>query len=168
MQSPSSCTGMPSAPVVLRPTWMGPGSEATAHTSASRAGRAQKGRLRHLLHRAVAPSTSTTYRAGIRKHYAFCHKFNLTTLPVNKHSITINLFSVKWGVRKDRLWEREVFKVGMLTPLDFVPRGGRDMAVKAEGGVEEAALLRPGVVCPLASLELLTCVGVAGLRRRAA
>ena len=147
-------------------TWMEPGSEATAHTSASRAGRALKGCLRHLLHRAVAPSTSTTYRAGIRKHYAFCHKFNLTTLPVTKHSI--NLFSVKWGVRKDRLWEREVFKVGMLTPLDFVPRGGRDMAVKAEGGVEEAALLRPGVVGPLASLELLTCVGVAGLRRRAA
>ena len=29
-------------------------------------------------------------------------------------------------------------KVGMLTPLDFVPRGGRDMAVKAEGCVEVA------------------------------
>ena len=45
---------------------------------------------------------------------------------------------------------------------------GRDMVVKAEGGVEEAALPRPGVVGPLASLELLlTCVGVAGLRQRA-
>ena len=43
----------------------------------------------------------------------------------------------------------------MLTPLDFVPRGGRDMVVKAEGGVEEAALPRPGVVGPLAPLELL-------------
>ena len=59
--------------------------------------------------------------------------------------------------------------MGMLTPLDFVPRGGRDMVVKAEGGVEEVALPRPGVVGPLAALELLlTCVGVAGLRRRAA
>ena len=58
--------------------------------------------------------------------------------------------------------------MGKLTPLDFVPRGSRDMVVKAEGGVEEAALLRPGVVGPLARLELLTCVGVAGLRRRAA
>ena len=42
------------------------------------------------------------------------------------------------------------------------------MIVKAEGGVEEAALLRPGVVGPLAPLELLlACVRVAGLRRRA-
>ena len=31
------------------------------HTSASRAGRALEGRLRHLLHRAVAPSTSIPY-----------------------------------------------------------------------------------------------------------
>ena len=38
------------------------------------------------------------------------------------------------------------------------------MVVKAEGGVEEAALLRPGVVGPLAPLELLlACVRVAGL-----
>ena len=66
-------------------TWMEPGSEGTAHTSASRAGRALEGRLRHLLHRAVAPSTSSaTNRAGIRKYYAFCHKFNLTTLPRNQ------------------------------------------------------------------------------------
>ena len=43
----------------------------------------------------------------------------------------------------------------MLIPLDFVPRGGRDMAVKAKGGVEEAAHPRPDVVGPLASLELL-------------
>ena len=43
------------------------------------------------------------------------------------------------------------------------------MVVKAEGGVEEVVLPRPGVVGPLAALELLlTCVGVAGLRRRAA
>ena len=42
------------------------------------------------------------------------------------------------------------------------------MVVKAEGGVKEAALPRPGVVGPLAPLELLlACVGVAGLRRRA-
>ena len=60
-------------------------------------------------------------------------------------------------------------KVGMLIPLDFVRQGGRDMVVKAEGGVEEAALPRPGVVGPLALLELLlACVGVAGLRQRAA
>ena len=62
----------------------GPGSVATAYTSASRAGRALEGRLRHLLHGAVAPSTSTTYRSGIRKYYAFCHRFNLTTLPRNQ------------------------------------------------------------------------------------
>ena len=50
-----------------------------------------------------------------------------------------------------------------------MPRGGRDMVVKAEGGLEEVALPRPGVVGPLAPLErLLTCVGIAGLRRRAA
>ena len=55
--------------------------------------------------------------------------------------------------------------MGMLTPLDFVPRGGRDMVVKAEGGIEEAALLRPGVVGHLARLELLTCVGVASCSR---
>ena len=86
MQRPSSGTGMPPAPVVLGPTWMGPDSESTAHTSASRAGRALKGGLRHLLHRAVAPSTSTTYRGGMRKYYmyVFCHKFNLTTLPGNQ------------------------------------------------------------------------------------
>ena len=41
----SSCTRIPLAPVVMRPTWMGPGLEATAHTSASRAGRALEGRL---------------------------------------------------------------------------------------------------------------------------
>ncbi|KAL5515947.1 hypothetical protein EMCRGX_G001197 [Ephydatia muelleri] len=40
---------------------------------------------------AVAPSTSTTYRAGIRKYYAFCTQFNLTPLPGSKH--TINLFA---------------------------------------------------------------------------
>ena len=84
MQSPSSCTGIPPAPVVSGPIWMGPGSGATAHTSASRAGRALEGCLRHLLHRAVAPSASTTYRAGIRKYCAFCHKFNLTTLSRNQ------------------------------------------------------------------------------------
>ena len=80
----SGCTHMPPAPVVMGPTWMGSGSEATAHTSASRAGKALEGRLRHLLHRAVAPSTSTTYWAGIRKYYAFCHKFNLNILPRNQ------------------------------------------------------------------------------------
>ena len=43
------------------------------------------------------------------------------------------------------------------------------MVAKAEGGVEEAALLRPGVVGPLAPLELLlACVRVAGLCRRRA
>ena len=31
----SSCTRMPLAPVVMELTWMGPGLEATAHTSAS-------------------------------------------------------------------------------------------------------------------------------------
>ena len=40
----SSCTPMPPAPVVMGPTGMGPGSEATAHTSASRAGRRQSSR----------------------------------------------------------------------------------------------------------------------------
>ena len=108
MQSPSSCTRIPPAPVVLGPTWMGPGSEATAHTSASQAGRALEGRLRHLLHSAVAPPTSTTYRAGIRKYYAFCHKFNLTTLPRNQ--ALHQPFSVKRRVRKDRLWERKVYQ----------------------------------------------------------
>ena len=111
MQSPSSCTRIPPAPVhvVLGPTWMGPGSESTAHTSASRAGRALEGCLRHLLHRAVAPSASTTYRAGIRKYYAFCHKFNLTTLPRNQ-ALHQPFLSQTGRVRKDRLWEREVYQ----------------------------------------------------------
>ena len=39
-----------------------PGQPA-ANTSVSQAGRALEGHLSHLLHRAVAPSTSTTYRA---------------------------------------------------------------------------------------------------------
>ncbi|KAL5515708.1 hypothetical protein EMCRGX_G000913 [Ephydatia muelleri] len=65
--------------------------QSTAHARTSGAGRALEGHLRHLLHRAVAPSTSTTYRAGIRKYYAFCTQFNLTPLPGSKH--TINLFA---------------------------------------------------------------------------
>ena len=36
------------------------------------AGSALERRLRHLLHRTMAPTTFTTYRAGIRKYYAFC------------------------------------------------------------------------------------------------
>ncbi|KAL5496745.1 hypothetical protein EMCRGX_G013099 [Ephydatia muelleri] len=62
-----------------------------AHASTSRAGRALEGRLRYLLHRAMAHSTSTTYRAGIRKYYTFCTKFNLTPLPGSKYAI--NLFA---------------------------------------------------------------------------
>ncbi|KAL5496391.1 hypothetical protein EMCRGX_G012664 [Ephydatia muelleri] len=68
-----------------------PPGQPAAHARTSGAGRALEGRLRHLLHRAVAPSTSTTYRAGIRKYYAFCTQFNLTPLPGSKH--TINLFA---------------------------------------------------------------------------
>ncbi|KAL5497449.1 hypothetical protein EMCRGX_G013922 [Ephydatia muelleri] len=68
-----------------------PPGQPAAHAHTSGAGRALEGRLRHLLHRAVAPSTSTTYRAGIRKYYAFCTQFNLTPLPGSKH--TINLFA---------------------------------------------------------------------------
>eukprot|EP00731_Ephydatia_muelleri_P036952 Em0362g2a len=49
------------------PIGHGPTSQPAAHARTSGAGRALEGRLRHLLHRAVAPSTSTTYRAGIRK-----------------------------------------------------------------------------------------------------
>ena len=92
-------------------TWMGPGSEATAHTSASRAGRALEGCLRHLLHRAVAPSTPIPYRAGIRKYYAFCHKFNLHDHSAKKSSTPSTFLlgiSVKRGVKKDHLWDREV------------------------------------------------------------
>eukprot|EP00731_Ephydatia_muelleri_P007891 Em0004g229a len=73
------------------PIGHGPTSQPAAHARTSGAGRALEGRLRHLLHRAVAPSTSTTYRAGIRKYYAFCTQFNLTPLPGSKH--TINLFA---------------------------------------------------------------------------
>ena len=115
---PCSCTRKPPLPVVLGPTWMGPGSDRSRElptcTSASRAGRALEGRLRHLLHRAVAPSTSTTYRAGIRKCYAFCHKFN----PGKKHSINLllRIISFKRGVRKDRLWERDVYQSGHAYP----------------------------------------------------
>ena len=76
---------------ISRFIYLAPPGKLAPHTRASRAGRALEGRLRHLLHRAVAPPTSTNYRAGIRKHNAFCHKFNLTTLPVTKHSI--NLFA---------------------------------------------------------------------------
>ena len=43
------------------------------------------------MHRAVAPSTSTTYRAGIRKYYTFCHTLSINPLPGIKH--TINLFA---------------------------------------------------------------------------
>eukprot|EP00731_Ephydatia_muelleri_P033689 Em0035g26a len=68
-----------------------PPGQPAAHARTSGAGRALEGRLRHLLHRAVAPSTSTTYRAGIRKYYAFCTQFNLTPFPGSKH--TINLFA---------------------------------------------------------------------------
>ena len=114
------------APVVMRPTWMGPGSEATVHTSASRAGRALEGRLRHLLHRGVAPSTSSaTNRAGIRKYYAFCQKFNLTTLPRNQalHQpfYRVSQSNAEWG--RFVYGRGKFIKVGMLTPLDFVPRG---------------------------------------------
>ena len=38
-----------------------------------------------------------------------------------------------------------------------MPQEGRDKVVKAEGGVEEAALPRPGVVGPL-ELHPLACV----------
>ena len=65
-----------------------PGQPA-ANTSVSQAGRVLDGHLNHLLHRAVAPSTSTTYRAGIRK-YSFCPTFSINPLPGIKHSI--NLF----------------------------------------------------------------------------
>eukprot|EP00731_Ephydatia_muelleri_P017422 Em0010g520a len=42
-------------------------SQPAAHAYTSRAGRALEGRFKYLLHRAVTHSTSTTYRAGIRK-----------------------------------------------------------------------------------------------------
>ncbi|KAL5463980.1 hypothetical protein EMCRGX_G032933 [Ephydatia muelleri] len=90
MQIPSSCTLMPPAPSDLALTWTVPGQPAS-HSRTSGAGRALEGRLRHLLHRAVAPSTPTTYGAGIRKYYAFCTQFNLNPLPGSKH--TINLFA---------------------------------------------------------------------------
>eukprot|EP00731_Ephydatia_muelleri_P003033 Em0001g3033a len=44
-----------------------PPGQPAVHARTSGAGRALEGRLRHLLHRAMAPSTSTTERAGIRK-----------------------------------------------------------------------------------------------------
>ena len=50
------------------------------------------------LHRAMAPSTSTTYRAGIRKYYTFCHTLGITPLPGTKHSI--NLFAAYLSRRK--------------------------------------------------------------------
>ena len=68
-----------------------PPGQPASHSRTTGAGRALEGRLRHLLHRAVVPSTSTTYGAGIRKYYAFCTQFNLNPLPVSKH--TINLFA---------------------------------------------------------------------------
>ena len=56
-----------------------------------------------------SPFNIHPYKAGIRKYYAFCHNFNLTTLHA-KESSTPSTFllgiSVKRGVRKDRLWER--------------------------------------------------------------
>ena len=67
-----------------------PGQPA-ANTSVSQAGRALEGHQSHLLHRAMAPSTSTTYRAGIWKYYTFCHTLGITPLPGSKHSI--NLFA---------------------------------------------------------------------------
>ena len=50
-------------------------------------------------------------QAGIRKYYAFCHKLNLTTLPRNQalHQ-PFPFLSKKRGVRKDCLWEREVYQ----------------------------------------------------------
>ena len=67
-----------------------PGQPA-ANTSVSQAGRALEGHLSHLPHRAVAPSTSTTYRAGIQKYYTFFHTLDINPLPGTKHSI--NLFA---------------------------------------------------------------------------
>ena len=67
-----------------------PGQPA-ANTSVSQAGRALEDHLSHLLHTAVAPSTSTTYRAGIQKYYTFCHTLGINPLPGTKHSI--NLFA---------------------------------------------------------------------------
>ena len=58
-----------------------PPGQPAVHAYTSRAGRALEGRFKYLLHRAMAHSTSTTYRAGIRKYYAFCTKFNLDTPP---------------------------------------------------------------------------------------
>eukprot|EP00731_Ephydatia_muelleri_P017502 Em0010g600a len=58
-----------------------PPDQPAALAYTSRAGRALEGRFKYLLHRAMAHSTSTTYRAGIRKYYAFCTKFNLDTPP---------------------------------------------------------------------------------------
>ena len=67
-----------------------PGQPA-ANTSVSQSWRALEGHLSHLLHRAVAPSTSTTYRAGIWKYYTFCHTLGINPVPGIKHSI--NLFA---------------------------------------------------------------------------
>ena len=127
-------------------------------------------RLRHLLHRAVAPSTSTTYRAGIRKYYAFCLNFNLGI----RHSI--NLFtaylSQTGSEEGSSTGEGCLSKRACLPILTSCLEGvAGDMVVKAEGGVEEAALPPTGVVGPLAPLELLlfACASEsAGLRRRAA
>eukprot|EP00731_Ephydatia_muelleri_P035408 Em0121g3a len=59
------------------------------HTSTSTAGRALEDHLQLLITRAVAPSTSSTYRAGTRRYISFCQAYGLQSLPGSKHTIVL-------------------------------------------------------------------------------
>eukprot|EP00731_Ephydatia_muelleri_P001730 Em0001g1730a len=59
------------------------------HTSTFTAGRALEDHLQLLITRAVAPSTSSTYRAGTRRYISFCQAYGLQSLPGSKHTIVL-------------------------------------------------------------------------------
>eukprot|EP00731_Ephydatia_muelleri_P001726 Em0001g1726a len=66
-----------------------PTSQPMLHISTFTAGRALEDHLQLLITRAVAPSTSSTYRAGTRRYISFCQAYGLQSLPGSKHTIVL-------------------------------------------------------------------------------
>ena len=56
------------------------------------ASRTLEDHLQFLLTKAVAPSTSSTYKAGIQRYLSFCKAFGLVPLPGSKHSVTLSRY----------------------------------------------------------------------------
>ena len=66
-----------------------PHGQPMLHISTFTAGRALEDHLQLLITRAVAPSTSSTYRAGTRRYISFCQAYGLQSLPGSKHTIVL-------------------------------------------------------------------------------